>query len=278
MLGNVGADNLIQNAGSVPATPLTVPDASPNGNFGRIILAKPALTTNAAENILYQDWVYVAVENTNGTFNGLYITKDRGENWTKAVIASQQPIPAMAIPTEALPTNNNLETNTYDVTNPENPTAQVQNGNSNFSMAVDPSNPNIVYLGGTGDYQTSALIRVDLTGLYDAHAFVPFASNLNDGGKLTEDTAGRVNSNPAAFVPTYLGTNPNDPTQQTGDYYLNLRHNPLSPFVADATLYVDNSTAFSNDGYGVQWTRSTRKRPAAERRPTSTSCSRSSIR
>ena len=31
-------------------------------------------------------------------------------------------------------------------------------------MAVDPTNPNIVYLGGTQDYQTSGLIRVDLTG------------------------------------------------------------------------------------------------------------------
>ena len=95
LLGNVGADNLIQNSQFAPALPLTVNDANtPNGAFGRIVLAKPALTNNAAQNILYQDWLYAAVENTDGTFRGLYVTKDRGENWTLAQIASDPRRPA----------------------------------------------------------------------------------------------------------------------------------------------------------------------------------------
>ena len=259
LLGNVGADNLIQNNQVVPAPPLTVNDAnSPNGAFGRIILAKPALTTNAAENILYQDWLYAAVENTNGTFNGLYVTKDRGENWTKAQIASEPTPPGAAAVTEALPTNDNTQALNYDVTNPTGGNGgggfSIQNGNANFSMAVDPNNPNIVYLGGTQNYQTSGLIRVDLTGLYDAHAFVPFASDLNDGGKLARDATGRVNVTVTGDEdPLFEGTNPNDPSQETGEFYLNLRHSPTDPFNVNATLFVFNSTAFTNSGYGVAW-------------------------
>ena len=41
---------------------------TPNGAIGRIVLAKPALTGNTAENLHYQGWLYAAVENSNGTF------------------------------------------------------------------------------------------------------------------------------------------------------------------------------------------------------------------
>jgi subtilisin-like proprotein convertase family protein len=252
VLGNVGATNLIQNADTVPGTPLTVADASPNGSFGRIVLAKPALTTNAAENTLYQDWLYVSVLNTDGSFKGLYITKDRGENWTLAQIASDPtPAPINAI-TQALPTNDNTETNIFGVS--AGKTITTHNGNSAFSMAIDPLNPNIVYLGGTQDYQTSGLIRVDLTGLYDSTAYVPYSDSSNDGGKLTIDSTGRVNVNPLASEPLYLGDNPSDPSQETGDFYVNLRHDPTNPFNASATLFVADSSAFANTGYGVQWT------------------------
>ncbi len=252
LLGNVGADNLIQNSQIVPAIPLKVNNVvSPNGNFGRIILAKPALTDNAAENILYQDWVYAAVENANGTFNGLYVTKDRGENWTKAEIAS---IPDTGlIPTVAEPTNDNLQTNNYDVTNDKE--IQNQNGNAAFSMTIDPTNPNIVYLGGTGDYQTSALIRVDLTGMFDAHSFVPYANDLDDGGSLALDSVGRALVNvPADGVPFFQGINPAG--TGTGLNYVNLRHSPIeiNAFNVNSTQYVFNSNAFNNDGYGVEWT------------------------
>ncbi len=258
LLGNVGADNLIQNSQAIPGKPLTVADASPNGAFGRIILAKPALTGSASENILYQDWLYAAVENVNGTFNGLYVTKDRGENWTKVEIANQ-PTPGGAAITQALPTNDNTQKNNYDVTNPVGSNGgggfSIQNGNAAFSMTIDPLNPNVIYLGGTQNYANSGLIRVDLTGLYDAHAYVPFASNLNGaGGTLARDAAGRVNvAGTGGADPFYQGTNPNDPSLATGQYYLNLRHSPTDPFNVSATLFVSNSSAFTNSGYGVAW-------------------------
>ena len=252
LFGNVGADNLIQDAQVAGAAPLTVGNIqSPNGNFGRIILAKPALTNSSTENILYQDWLYVAVENANGTFKGLYVTKDRGENWTKAQIAS---IPDTGlVPTVAEPTNDNLQTNNYDFTN--GATVPTQNGNAHFSKAIDPSNPNIVYLGGTQDYQTSGLIRVDLTGLFDAHAYAPFADDLDDGGALTLDSNGRVNSNPLANAPPFFqGINPAG--LGTGFNYINLRHSPITvnAFDVNSTQFVFDSTAFNNDGYGVKWT------------------------
>ena len=51
---------------------------------GTIVLAKPALARGALaeDNWAYQGWLYAAVENPNGTFNGLYVTKDDGANWT----------------------------------------------------------------------------------------------------------------------------------------------------------------------------------------------------
>jgi subtilisin-like proprotein convertase family protein len=249
VFGTVGADNLIQNSLFAPALPLRVNNIkTPNGSFGRIVLAKPALTADAAQNILYQDWLYAAVENPDGTFNGLYITKDRGENWTQAQIKSI-PDPGLN-PTLALPTNDNLQANTYDFTSAK--TFPTHNGNAAFSLTVDPLDPNIVYLGGTEDYQTAGLIRVDLTGLYDAHAYVPFADDRNDGGKLTLDSLGRVDAtNIANGVPFFQGDNPQG--IGTGFAYTSLRHSPTNPFNINSTQFVFNSTSFTNDGTGVKW-------------------------
>jgi subtilisin-like proprotein convertase family protein len=258
VLGNVGATNLIQNSQTVPGSPLRVNDANPNGSFGRIILAKPALTNNAAQNILYQDWLYAAVETTTGEFQGLYVTKDRGENWTLARIANYATPANVNAVTQAQPTNDNTVTLNYDVTDPQGGNGgsgfKLHNGNSAFSMTIDPLDPNIVYLGGTQDYQASGLIRVDLTGIYDAHAFVPFPSDRNDGGALARDATGRANVNLTNFPdPFFEGTNPSNPALQTGEYYTNLRHSPTDPFNVSSTLFVYNSSAFTNDGTGVKW-------------------------
>jgi subtilisin-like proprotein convertase family protein len=259
LLGGVGFDNLIQDASVAPAVPLTVPvNASPNVAGGRILLAKPALTDNASENILYQSWLYVAVENIDGTFNGLFVTQDDGQNWTKAEIASipnNTGVPnniGYTIPTAALPTNDNTQGNIYDVTN--SVVEPTQNGNANFSMTIDPLNPEIVYLGGTTDYQTSGLIRVDLTGMFNAHNYTPFANNLNDGGKLALDTAGAVNALIPGSVPEFIGDNPNN--LPPGFNYTNLDHSPITinAFDVNSTQFVEDSSAFNNDGYGVTWT------------------------
>ena len=131
----------------------------------------------------------------------------------------------------------------YDVTS----SPAFPQGNYTISLAVDPINPNIVYLGGTSDGQTSGLIRIDITGIYDSHAFVAFDNSLNDGGKLEINTAGRIqvtNDNTKGLPFEFT----------TGQEYLNLIQNPSQPFTGNgSTVFVDNITNFTNDGSGVTW-------------------------
>jgi subtilisin-like proprotein convertase family protein len=254
MVGEAGKDALITGPG-FPAQPTAVGNAgvSPNGIGGTIILAKPALTGNAAVDLLYQDWLYAAVETAGGTFAGLYVTKDRGENWTLVQLPN---LPGTGPVKGALPTNDNLDENSYDPTSNQ----FTQNGNYNLTLTIDPTNPNFVYLGGTQDFQESGLIRVDLTDLYDPHNLVSFSNNRDDGGQTTLDSTGAINvANPTT-------QNPNGVVYPAGSIvptpYLNFRHAPntgvagTSPFNVNATLVVAGaaSSGFTNDGTGVTWT------------------------
>ena len=259
MMGqSLGKDPLIVGPG-FPAQPITVGRVvSPNSQGAtRIILAKPALTDNAAENLLYQDWLYAAVEGQNGQFIGLYVTKDRGENWTLAQLNN---LPGNASVKAAEPTNDNLAGNSYDPTS----SRFTSSGNYNLTLTVDPTNPNIVYLGGSQDFQESGLIRVDLTDIYDAHNFVSFATNRNDGGLYQQLTTGGVNvMNPTTLYPAGAIYNPPNYPPNIPTPYLNFRHAPntglpgSSPFDLNATLVVLGvapAAGFTNDGSGVTWT------------------------
>ena len=57
---------------------------TPNGAEGRIVLAVPAPTGNAAEDAIYAGWLYAAVATPTGGFFGLFVTKDFGQNWTRS--------------------------------------------------------------------------------------------------------------------------------------------------------------------------------------------------
>ena len=257
MVGQTGKDPLLTGPG-FPAQPIAVQNAgvSPNSaNDGTIVLAKPALTGNAAEDLLYQDWLYAAVETQQGTFAGLYVTKDRGENWTLVQLNN---LPGTGSVKAALPTNAN-NGDSYDPTNNQ----FTANGNYDLTLTIDPTNPNIVYIGGTQNFQQSGLIRVDLTDLYDAENFTSFSNDQQDGGQTTLDSTGAV----AVANPTTIYTNgaiydpPDNPTTP-GTPYLNLRHAPntgvagTSPFNVNATLVVSGVAAagFTNDGLGATWT------------------------
>src|SRR5207245_1218511 len=80
VLGNVGDPTILDffTGAAIPVTP----SASPNAAGGRIVLAKPALTGDPLKDVLYQGWLYVAAVNGDGSFNGLFVTKDLGQNWT----------------------------------------------------------------------------------------------------------------------------------------------------------------------------------------------------
>ena len=249
--GLLGKDPLLVTTG-FPAQPLPVanPVTPNNPNSAYIVLGKPSLTGNTAENLNYEGWLYAAVENYNGTFQGLYVTKDAGENWTLVQLPNT---PGSGSVKAAVPTNNTANTNTYDPTSSK----FSQQGAYDLTLTIDPTNPNIVYLGGTQDFQQSGLIRVNLTDLYDAHNFTSFANNRSDGGLLNVAAQGGVTvtvpaAGPAQYVPIA-----SPPQSQI----LNLRYAPnngtpgTSPFNINATLVINNgANGFINDGTGVTWT------------------------
>ena len=177
MTGGVGnpADHRSDTSPATNVNPIAGP--TPNGAEGRIVLAVPDATGNAAEDAVYEGWLYAAVAATDGSFDGLFMTKDFGENWTQVRIPTvppsarsssghshqrRQPSPIIAITGggEFAPEGN------YDIT-----------------LAVDPTNPNIVYLGGdAAPAARPGLIRVDTTNIWDAHSLVAYANFANDGG------------------------------------------------------------------------------------------------
>src|SRR5262249_44020518 len=95
MLGLTG-NPLLTDFGT--GQPLTVnpPQNTPSGGNGRILLAKPALTGtylpdgtytgNTAEDVQYETWLYAMVVATDGTLDGVFLTKDNGQNWTQLQI------------------------------------------------------------------------------------------------------------------------------------------------------------------------------------------------
>jgi hypothetical protein len=245
MTGELGKDPLLVGPG-FPAQPIPVFDSvnSPNGSSATIVLAKPALTNSVSENIDYQGWLYAAVENPNGSFNGLYVTKDNGENWTLVQLSN---IPGTGSVKAAAPTNDTSGTNSYDPTSSN----FSEQGNYDLTLTVDPTNPNIVYLGGTSNFQQSGLIRVNLTDMYDNENFTSFTNDASDGGLLNANTTGGVTTSVGGVPATYKGQS----------QFLNLRYAPnngtpgTSPFNINATLVVNGVgiLGFLNTGVGVTW-------------------------
>src|SRR5262249_50508686 len=156
-------------SGAFPVPVPVTPGATPNGAKARIVLAKPDLTGvflpdgtytgNPVQDLLYEGWLYAGVMTPSGHLDGLYLTKDFGQNWTKVHIGTfASPVPNTQ---NAIPTNDPTQPD-YDVGG-----TLAGQGNYDFSLGIDPTNPNIVYLGGTADFQPTGFIRVDTTGLSD---------------------------------------------------------------------------------------------------------------
>ncbi len=237
--GGIG-DPLIQAAEDHSgAHPLTVSNSgtNPNGALGRIVLAKPALTGNASEDAGYQGWLYVAVVKPDGSFSGLYATKDYGQNWTKLRI------PALVTSSNgsnsALPSND-LNRPDYSVTGGTPGAGLSPQGNYDFSMAIDPQNPNIVYIGGMASGQPTGLIRVDATLASDAHSLVPFSVT---GGALLKNSKG----------PVSVADLTKAPTNYNGKYYYNLIPTTTIKVTNASNGAGDPTSTFTNDGAGVTW-------------------------
>src|SRR6185369_11827411 len=180
--GNQGVNYRVRmgNTGFVPVA-VTNPVDTPTTNAGPVIkIATPALTGNSLLDTVYQGFIY-AVSN-----NILYVSKDFGNNWTHVELATRiDKLPGNGTGLLLHGTNDDVyvpaTTNTY--------------GNTPFpfidSIAIDPQNPNIIYLQYTGPkplVNPTNVLRVDITNLQDPYDLVEGYSQRNDGGTILADS------------------------------------------------------------------------------------------
>ncbi|WP_406701360.1 Ig-like domain-containing protein (plasmid) [Singulisphaera sp. Ch08] len=256
MAGN-GFSPLIRDLDYTPPSAISVAGGTFPSNPGRIVLARPdPLVPNPRDpqNIIYEGWLYAAVAAQDGNFLGLYMTKDNGTTWT-LLQTGYAPVNGLKA---ALPSN--------DPNRPEYAptTSSGLPGSSNYNIAltIDPTNPNIVYLGGTSVGQQSGLLRIDSSKAFDSHAAVAYDGSRPDGGLLQIRTEGRaqvkVVTDGLPSVGTVFGNFVFFDASRT--QYLNLISDPDAPFQTNTTLYLDNvrsvasgGNGFTNDGSGVTW-------------------------
>jgi subtilisin-like proprotein convertase family protein len=254
-----GSFNPLRQTPGGATIPVGAPVAPPIG--GRFTLAQPSPVASGASNLFYQDWLYAAaVEDTGDAV--LYVTKDRGDLWTRVQL------PANAL---GLPSNDAVLGDRYDAIS--GPTA-----NAHLTLAVDPNDPNVVYLGAQN------LVRVDVTQVHDANslvfldpdsndpAFPTTQTNLQPGLNDAADSAALLNGGAFANLSDALprvvaagGANlPVISDARTGQTFivdgqvvrqaLNLSRNPVLPLAANATFTVSNTASFANTGADARWT------------------------
>ncbi|WP_422931845.1 beta strand repeat-containing protein [Singulisphaera sp. PoT] len=245
--GNI--DPLIRNPGIIQngqAAPIPVNNGTfPTANLGRIVLAKPGLVPSTDPNAtlfntLYEGWLYAAVASTDGnSLVGLYVTKDNGATWTK-------------IRTGTLPLNgNNL--NSIPTNNPNQPVYNAPGdlwSASNMSLSVDPTNPSVVYFGGSSIDQQSGLIRIDISNIFDSHSDVAYSATRPDGGALQANTVGGLQVQNVNNGPPNLLLQQSFPSNLQ---FINLLQDPSAPYSTNTTLLITNSGTFTNDGSNITW-------------------------
>jgi subtilisin-like proprotein convertase family protein len=248
MTGTVGYA-LLQNANTGHAVHVNGPVDTPNGPKGRIALVAPALTGDPLTDKILEGWLYAAVVTSGGApageggvggdLDGLYLTKDFGQNWVKINLPEREGSDGLY----GVPSNNNTIQYTDPLGNKIGPNPQSQ-GNYDLSLAIDPLNPNITYIGGTQDFgpglplffsgaSIAGVIRVDATGTLDAHALVGANYHLNDGGATGIGTGPGITN-----LATPTGIPANLVVTQTSNY-INVTRDPGNPFLVDATITAD---------------------------------------
>src|SRR5262249_50621295 len=121
-------------------------------------------------------------------------------------------------------------------------------GNYDVSLAIDPNNPNVVYIGGTRDGNPFAEIRVDTTGVSDPKAVVAFDNRDPDGGLLQSSTTGPASPGFAGLrlVSPVTGRLITQPT-------INAVRDPFQPFLQNSTLVAVGVGNFNNEGTDAVW-------------------------
>ncbi len=186
---------------------------------------------------------------TGGSLVGLYLSKDFGLNWT-----------LINIPQNAgFGTNNELAANVDTGANANSLSGQ-ENGDYAVSLAIDPNDPNVVYLGG-GQSGDGSVIRIDTTFLDDPYALVAYSNNENDGNTVMTKSSGDTQINAPGVYGIIDPDNPNNPPLTN---YFDLYRQPTSPFVEPSSLqFVDMNQPppalplpglFNNSGTDISWT------------------------
>lgn len=159
-----------------------------------------------------------------GTFAGLYRTKDNMLNFTKVMLKEN------TIPSGPGATHNFVDINLMG-----------NNAANAGAMLVDPTNPNVVYVGGTSLWDPNnpvghALIRVDTGNMQDASLN---GDGTNDGDDITK--AARANTQVVSGVRYY------DPNNPSGT--------PVDPYVGEGVYWYDviqkqsGRTGYTNTGH-----------------------------
>ncbi len=226
---------------------VSAPTGTPNGGAGgRIALAAPAFEDTDLENSFYQGWLYAFVSNAAGGLEGFYMTKDFGRNWTRVNLPMFQP----GLPGDKTGFGTNNESRAQIDPFTLLPTGGGQ-GTYDIAITVNPLDPYVVYLAGLGTQgptQTGS-IRVDLHTLSDAHA-LRYGDSSDAGGGVTQaasNTGGAVpfsGGGTAAGLLSFGGL--------SGEFF-NLTRDPANPFLTDATLFIDSTKNFVNNGADVKW-------------------------
>lgn len=247
MAGGVGRTQV--NSGNVPTN---APTGLPNGAKSQIRLVTPKfIKGNALANVYYQDWLVAAVTNGGGHLDGLFVTKDRGANWTKL----------------NLNTSKGFDDAINEIDNPAGPTHPFTNGEATHSLtlAMDPQDPNILYLGA------DRIMKIDMTLVVD-----PYKLQLNSHRDTTglvnyltsnANTDGNALNGGLDAVDLTRGLPPLDSTTPFGAGYdadlrdprrrnwnfINLVRDPYTPFEANASLATTSVNSFVNSGIDVTW-------------------------
>ncbi len=267
MVGGVGKPNhrdLFNRILQVAA-----PTSTPNGaGRGRILLATPYKTGDRLADTFYQNWLYALVlDDANVNGYDLYLTKDRGDNWTRVVLAGSANFRA-GFTGGGLPTNdeNSFANSTLTApavqstaselgvnpgsTAPFSPNALVNGNDFEAGLSIDPTNPNIIYLAGT------LTIKADLTTMSD-----PWAGVIRDHSDNTQGANNGPTSGPvvpfASMFDNGIPATPGVPDPR--DDHFNLYRDPYNPFLTPSTFFYDAPlppapVAFwANDGTDVRW-------------------------
>lgn len=264
MIGGVGKPNHRDLDNRI--LQVTAPASTPNGTGrGRILLATPHKTGDRLADTFYQNWLYVLVlDDANLNGYDLYLTKDRGDNWTRVVLPGSGNF-AAGFTGGGLPTNdeNAFAASTIPPpstaselgvnpgsTAPFSPNAIVNGNDFEGGLTIDPSNPNVIYLAGT------LTIKVDVSTMEDPWAGVIGDHSDNITGAATGVTIGPV----APFASMFDNGIPATPgVPDPRDDHFNLFRDPYNPFLTPSTFFyqaprIPNPVArWVNDGTDVRW-------------------------